>query len=64
MLPERLISHFYFGTRPLFMNNRKWLCHECRQYHHLCGDWRTLVESVGLLVIKYKERSVRIEMFL
>lgn len=31
------------------------LCHECRQYHHLCGDWRTVVESVGLLVIKYKE---------
>ena len=26
------------------------LCHECRQYHHLYGDWRTLVESVGLLV--------------
>ena len=26
------------------------LCHECRQYHHLCGDWRTLVESIGLLV--------------
>jgi DASS family divalent anion:Na+ symporter len=39
-------------------------CHECRQYHHLCGDWRTLVESVGLLVIKYEEHSVRIEMFL
>jgi hypothetical protein len=40
------------------------LCHECRQYRYLCCDWRTLVESVGLLVIKYKEHSVRIEMFL
>ena len=27
------------------------LCHECRQYRYLCGDWRTLVEIIGLLVI-------------